>query len=102
MIPHFTLQAQDGSTVRVSDFRGRKNLVVIFPAGNNLSLVPALQDRESELIEENVAVLVIRADSEFPQRTHHDKPTQVRALCDPQNEVARRFGVEGEPVVYIT
>lgn len=102
MLPQFTLRAREGPLVRVSDFRGRKNLVVIFPAGRQLPLVSDLVKRESELEDENVVVLVVQPPSQCPQEGHADGSAQFRFLCDQDGEVSRRFGAENTVAVYIT
>lgn len=98
MLPPFTLTAQDGHVVRVADFRGRKNLVLIFANGQHLPLISDLKTREAELQDENAIILVINS---IPDQSRAPNSRPIRFLIDSDREVSRRFGAEHHPAVYI-
>lgn len=101
MVPQFTLQGQDDRTVRVSDFRGKKNLVLIFAAGQKVPLVRELAGRVEEVKDENTVVLVINSCPES-LRAANSLSASIHGWNDPGARMSRRFGAEFEPAVYVT
>jgi peroxiredoxin len=99
LVPPFTLAAQDGQIVRIGDFRGRRNLVLIFAARKPLSLISDMERRQAELQEENALVLLI--DS-IPNQFRAPNSKSMYFLMDSDSEVSRRFGAEYQAAVYIT
>jgi peroxiredoxin len=85
------LPTPEGRTVRFSDFRGRRNLVVLLGATRLLS---DLATRSSELSYEEAQVLVVS-----PRPV--ESPFLV--LLDPEKKVHDALGAsESAPAVYIT
>jgi peroxiredoxin len=99
--PDFELRSHRGGTVKLSDFRGRKNVVLAF---HPLAFTPVcatqmqtLQSQRSELDEADTAVLGISIDAQ-PSKTAWAQtlgPIDFDLLSDfyPHGDVARRYGV---------
>lgn len=98
--PDFTLQASDGKTYTLSDFKGRQAVVIAwfpkaFTRGCTIECKSLLE--KGRLIKKhNVAYFMASTDplednSGFATREHADFPI----LSDPTKEVARAYGVLG-------
>lgn len=99
--PDFTLNNQDGEPVRLSDFRGRKHLVLYFypkastPGCTNQAC--GMRDSLAKLAEHDTLVLGVSPDKEPALRKFIDKQELTfDLLADPDHEVADRYGVWGE------
>lgn len=79
-IPARTL---DGRDVRISDFRGRRNIVLIFPSSELTGLISAFTARASELDAEETIVL-LAPDS---ARELYDAPTSAIFITDRFGEI---------------
>ncbi|TDQ57611.1 peroxiredoxin Q/BCP [Mesocricetibacter intestinalis] len=98
--PQFNLPDQNGESVALSDFKGRKVLVYFYPK----ALTPGcttqachLRDSKSELEEMGVTVLGISPDS--PKKLQNfiqKKQLNFTLLADEDHQVAEAFGVWGE------
>jgi peroxiredoxin len=98
LVPDLELRAADDRLVRLSDYRGRKNLVLVF--ANQEALGPIAGGYQRILEENGQVIAVVSAASESD-----DIPFPV--LLDVDGEVGRRFGAvngKGEfmPALYIT
>jgi peroxiredoxin (alkyl hydroperoxide reductase subunit C) len=96
--PEFTLRDQDGEKVSLSDFRGRKVLLVFYP----LDFSPVCSDQLSvyqevkpEIEAKGVTMVGISVDSGFAHKAFQEKlgiDTQLLADFEPKGEVARAYG----------
>ncbi|HET7327525.1 MAG TPA: peroxiredoxin [Nocardioidaceae bacterium] len=98
--PDFALHDQHGRTVRLSDFRGdRLVLIVFYPwsfTGICTSETREIQDSLPQLEDDDVQVLAISCDAMSTQRVFADKEgLTYPVLSDfwPHGEVASAFGV---------
>jgi peroxiredoxin len=99
LAPDFSLLDQDGQSVSLSDFRGRRVLLVFYPA----DFSPVCTDQLSvyqadlpELEDRGVQVLGISVDSAFCHRAFGEHlGVTMRLLADfhPKGEVARAYGL---------
>lgn len=96
--PDFTLRNQDGEKVSLSDFRGRKVLLVFYPndfspvCSDQLSLY---QEVKPELAERGVELIGISIDHQFAHKAFQEKmriDTMLLADFEPKGEVARAYG----------
>jgi len=100
MAPDFTLPATVGDKVSLSDYRGKKNVVLLFyPL--DFSPVCSAENRECAqlapgLASDDVAVLGISVDSLWSHRAFAEKfGISYPLLSDfhPKGEVAKKYGV---------
>jgi peroxiredoxin len=96
--PEFTLRDQDGKKVSLADFRGRKVLLVFYPAdfspvcSDQLSIY---QEVKPELSARNVELLGISVDGSFAHRAFQEQlgiDTPLLSDFEPKGEVARAYG----------
>jgi peroxiredoxin len=101
--PDFELRDQHGTPVRLSDFRGAKNVVLVFYplafSGVCTGELCALRDDFPEVAGDDVELLAVSVDSTYATRTWSDaQGFGFRLLSDfwPHGEVARLYGVFDE------
>jgi peroxiredoxin len=96
--PDFTLRDQDGEKVSLSDYRGRKVLLVFYPGdfspvcGDQLSLY---QEVKPEIAAKGVELVGISVDSFFAHRAFREAlgiDTTLLSDFEPKGEVARAYG----------
>ena len=98
-VPEFTATDQDGNTVSLSDFKGKKLVVFFYPRANTPGCTAEacnLRDHYSELQEAGYALLGVSADSQKKQanfRNKFDFPFPL--LADEDRAVIETFGVWG-------
>ena len=98
--PSFTLKDQFGAEVSLSDFAGKKNVVVVFIpfafTGTCTGELCALRDDISAFQNDGVQLLAISCDSMFTQKVFAEQEGyKFPVLADfwPHGEVAKAFGV---------
>ena len=102
--PDFTLVADDGQTVRLSDLRGQRVVLYFYPKDDTPGCTTqacGFRDRYPEITEQNAVVLGISPDavrSHVGFKTKHDLP--FRLLADEDHKVAELYGVWGEKTNY--
>jgi peroxiredoxin len=96
--PDFTLRDQDGEKVSLSDYRGRKVLLVFYPqdfspvCGDQLSIY---QEVKPEIAEKGVELVGISVDHSWAHKAFREKlgiDTTLLADFEPKGEVARAYG----------
>jgi peroxiredoxin Q/BCP len=98
--PDFTLTADDGREVSLSDFRGQRVVIYFYPKADTPGCTKqacALRDVYTQIEAENAVVIGISPDD--PEdlvafREKHDLPFIL--LSDRDHEVAEAYGVWGE------
>lgn len=103
--PDFSLQDQHGKTVSLSDFRGRKSVLLVFYpwsfTGICTSELREIKDALPSLQNESVQVVVVSCDSVFAQRVFAEQEgLAYPVLSDfwPHGAVARTYGVFDEQI----
>lgn len=102
--PDFSLRDQDGEEVSLSDYRGRKVLLVFYPGdfspvcSDQLSIY---QEVKPELSEKGLELVGISVDSFFAHKAFQEKlgiDTTLLSDFEPKGEVARAYGSYFEPM----
>lgn len=97
--PQFSLQNQDGETVSLTDFAGKKVLVYFYPKAMTPGCTvqaQGLRDIQSELKSKNVVVLGISPDAVKRLPKFIEKESlNFTLLSDEDHAVADDFGVWG-------
>jgi thioredoxin-dependent peroxiredoxin len=100
MAPDFTLPADDGSTVRLSDLRGRRVVLYFYPKDDTPGCTTqacGFRDNYVEITEKDAVVFGISPDgvnSHVKFRTKFGLP--FRLLADEDHRVAELYGAWGE------
>lgn len=101
--PDFTLKSQHGEAISLSDFRGKKNVVLLFYpfafTGICTGELCALRDELPSFANDDVQLLAVSNDSPFALRVFADQEgLEYPLLSDfwPHGEVSRAFGVFDE------
>jgi peroxiredoxin (alkyl hydroperoxide reductase subunit C) len=96
--PDFTLRNQDGEQVSLSDFRGRRALLVFYPFDFSSVCTQQLsvyQEVKPELEEQGVELVGISVDHHHAHKAFQEKlGIDIPLLADfePKGEVARAYG----------
>jgi peroxiredoxin len=97
--PDFTLQDHFGQDVSLSDFRGKKNVVLIFFPMSFTGICTGelceIRDNSSEFVSEDVQVIGISCDATPSQKAFADQEGfDYPLLSDfwPHGEVAKTYG----------
>jgi peroxiredoxin Q/BCP len=102
--PDFTLPADDGSTVQLSDLRGQRVVLYFYPKDDTPGCTTqacGFRDNYVEISEQDAVVFGISPDginSHVKFRTKFDLP--FRLLADEDHKVAELYGVWGEKSMY--
>ena len=95
--PDFSLRDQDGEKVSLSDYRGRKVMLVFYPGdfspvcGDQLSIY---QEVKPEIEDKGVELVGISVDSFFAHKAFQEKlgiDTRLLSDFEPKGEVARAY-----------
>lgn len=98
-VPSFSTTDQDGNTVKLSDYQGKKLIVFFYPAANTPGCTLEacnLRDNYAELQAQGYELLGVSADTERKQsnfRKKFDFPFPL--LADTDHTVINAFGVWG-------
>lgn len=102
--PDFTLLADGGTEVALSDYRGRKVVVYFYPKDNTSGCTTeacGFRDDYSEIVAAGAAVLGISPDSIKSHDGFKAKLSLPFALLsDPDHKVAELYGAWGEKKMY--
>jgi peroxiredoxin len=103
--PDFSLLDQDGEPTSLSDFRGKKLLIVFYPGdfspvcSDQFSIYQ--QDVASELAAAGIELVGISVDSFFAHKAFQEKlgvGTRLLSDFEPKGEVAKAYGSYFEPM----
>ena len=98
-VPAFSAKDQDGNTINLSDYSGKKLVVFFYPKANTPGCTAQacnLRDNYAELQEDGYKLLGVSADSQKRQTNFRDKyKFPFPLLADEEKEVINAFGVWG-------
>lgn len=98
-VPSFSAKDQDGNTINLSDYAGKKLIVFFYPKANTPGCTAEacnLRDNYNELQSQGYELLGVSADSEKKQanfKNKYDFPFPL--LADEDRTVINAFGVWG-------
>jgi len=102
--PDFELQADDGSTIRLSDLRGRKVVLYFYPKDDTPGCTIEaceFRDRSKDIATNGAVVLGVSPDTVESHRKFRDKyGLDFRLLADTDHRVAEAYGVWQEKSMY--
>lgn len=102
--PDFTLQNQDGETVSLKDFAGKRVIVYFYPKDDTPGCTKeacSIRDNFPALAEKDAVVLGISADSVESHKRFKEKfDLPFTLLSDPEKEVIRAYGAWGTKKMY--
>ncbi len=97
--PNFSAKDEDGNTVNLSDFKGKKLVVFFYPKASTPGCTAEacnLRDNFKELQNKNYALLGASADNEKRQKSFTEKyKFPFPLLADEDKAVINAFGVWG-------
>ena len=102
--PEFTLPAEDGRQVSLSDYRGKRVVLYFYPKDDTPGCTTqacGFRDAYPQIEEQNAVVLGVSPDSEQSHRkfkTKFDLPFTL--LIDADHQVAEAYGAWGEKTNY--
>jgi peroxiredoxin len=98
--PDFTLKNQHGEMVSLSDYRGKKNVVVMFYpfafTGTCTGELCAIRDQHTDFINDDTEVLSVSCDSAFTLKQFADTENLTHNLLSdfwPHGKTAKEYGV---------
>ncbi|MFH4859227.1 thioredoxin-dependent thiol peroxidase [Vibrio diabolicus] len=95
--PAFSLLDQDGSTVSLEDFKGKKVLLYFYPRASTPGCTvqaQGLRDTKAELDSHNVVVLGVSPDTPKKLTNFINKQElNFTLLADEEHEVCEKYGV---------
>ena len=102
--PAFSLKATDGSTVKLSDFKGRKVVLYFYPRDMTPGCTKeacGFRDDYRDLKKRGLEILGVSADSQ----ASHQKFTDAYSLpfpllSDPDHSMMEKYGAWGEKNMY--
>ena len=102
--PAFSLSDQDGKTVRLSDYRGRKVLIYFYPRADTPGCTTqscAVRDARQDMKKLNVDVIGISPDTPEDQKKFDVKfQLGFPLLADTDHATAEAWGAWGEKTNY--
>jgi len=98
-VPAFSAKDQDGNTINLSDYSGKKLIVFFYPKANTPGCTAEacnLRDNYAELQTQGYELVGVSADSEKKQANFRDKfEFPFPLLADEDHTVINTFGVWG-------
>ncbi len=98
-VPNFTSFDQDGNSVSMSDFSGKKLVVFFYPRANTPTCTVEacnIRDHYKELTDAGYSILGVSDDSQKKQSNFRNKfEFQYPLLADTDRNVIEAFGVWG-------
>lgn len=102
--PDFALLNQDGKTVRLSDFRGKRVVLFAYPAAGTSGCTTqacGFRDQMPKFEPNNVVVIGISPDTPEAQKQWADKEgLNYNLVCDTDHRVLEQWGAWGEKTAY--
>ena len=98
--PEFTLSNQFGEKVSLADFRGEKNVVLMFYpfafTGTCTGELCAIRDQYVDFVNDDTVVLSVSCDSPYTLKVFAEQESLTHALLSdfwPHGEASKAYGV---------
>jgi len=102
--PAFTVNDQDGNSVSLSDFKGKKVALYFYPKDDTTGCTAQacnLRDNYASLKKKGVVILGVSIDSEKSHKKFENKYTlPFPLLADTEKDIVNKYGVWGEKMMY--
>ncbi len=102
--PDFAAPTQDGSTLRLSDYKGRKVALYFYPKDDTPGCTAqacSLRDHMAELQQAGIAVVGVSVDSAASHAKFADKyALGFPLVADEDHRIVEAYGVWGERSMY--
>jgi len=102
--PAFSLEDQQGRTVKLGDFKGRKLLVYFYPKASTPGCTVqscSVRDARRDFLKKGVAVIGVSPDKPSAQKKFDEKHgLGFPLLSDTEHAMADSYGVWGEKSMY--
>jgi len=102
--PAFSLEDQQGKTVKLSDFKRQKLLIYFYPKANTPGCTVqscSVRDAKRDFTKQGVAVIGVSPDKPAAQKKFDDKfELGFPLLADTEHAMAEAYGVWGEKSMY--
>lgn len=102
--PEFVAKDQDGKSISLSNFKGKKLILYFYPKDNTPGCTAEacnLNDNYSELTEKGFEVVGVSPDSiESHQKFIAKYNLSFHLIADPEKQVVNQYGVWGEKNMY--
>ncbi|CEM62920.1 thioredoxin-dependent thiol peroxidase [Treponema phagedenis] len=102
--PAFTLKNEDGESVKLSQFKGKKIVLYFYPRDNTSGCTTeacAFRDVYDDILDKGAVVIGISPDSESSHakfKAKHALPFYL--LADPEKEVIQKYEAWGEKSMF--
>lgn len=97
--PDFTAKDQNGNTIKLSDYRGKKVVLYFYPKDNTPGCTAEacnLRDNYNKFLNKNFAIIGVSADDEKAHKKFIDKyDLPFPLIPDTNKEIIDSFGVWG-------
>ncbi|MFN8343623.1 MAG: thioredoxin-dependent thiol peroxidase [Spirosomataceae bacterium] len=102
--PPFEAKDQNGNTVKLSDFQGKKVVLYFYPKDSTPACTAqacSLRDNYDVLLTQGYIVLGVSGDIEKSHKKFADKyRLPFSLLADPEHKIIESYGVWGEKMLY--
>lgn len=102
--PDFTVKDQDGNTVKLKDFRGKKVVLYFYPKDDTPGCTKqacSLRDSDAVFREKGITVLGVSTDDEKSHQKFIEKYSlPFTLLADTDKKIVNDYGVYGEKSMY--
>lgn len=102
--PQFEGMDQNGNSVKLSIFRGKKIVLYFYPKDNTPGCTAeacSLRDNYEELLKKGFVVLGVSPDSEKSHKGFAEKHSlPFPLIADPEKKILSAYGAYGEKVMY--
>jgi len=104
LAPEFELTSDEGSIVKLSDYRGQRVLIFFYPkAGTSGCTTQACGLRDNFPVFENAGAVVLGVSPDEPEalaKWRKKEQLPYNLLSDPDHVIAEAYGVWGEKTLY--